>query len=154
MSVLDLEPLERRRLKCDLKVHFQISNGSTVLDIAHFFCFPTEPEQYQRAQPEKIEKQIVANKLLNNTFASRAIDCWNNLPENIVSASTLIQYKNMLNKIDLTNYLQGRTIVPMLNQLPSNMLHASIPLPLISLLLLKKHVYRIFEFNLYFALCI
>ena len=36
LSVLDLEPLELRRLKCDLKVYFQIINGSTILDIAQF----------------------------------------------------------------------------------------------------------------------
>ena len=111
LSVLDLEPLELRRLKCDLKVYFQIINGSTVLDIAQFFVF--RPNQYDtRGHSLKIEKQIIANKLLNNAFASRAIDCWNNLPENIVTASTLIQFKNMLNKIDLKNYLHGRTLVP------------------------------------------
>ena len=39
LSVLDLEPLELRRLRWDLKVYFQIINGSTVLDIAQFFVF-------------------------------------------------------------------------------------------------------------------
>ena len=63
LSVLDLESLELRRLKCDLKVYFQIINGLTVLDIAQFFCFPTEPVPYQRAQPE-IRKASICQQIV------------------------------------------------------------------------------------------
>ena len=68
-----------------------IINGSTVLDIAQFFVF--RPNHYRtRGHSIKIVEQIFANILWNIMFASRAIDYWNNLPENIVTSSTLIQF--------------------------------------------------------------
>ena len=80
LSVLDLEPLELRRLKCDLKVHFKLLLVQLYYWILLSFLFIFRLNQYHtRGHSLTIEKQVFANKLLNNTFASRAIDCWNNL---------------------------------------------------------------------------
>jgi len=111
LALLDLDSLELRRLKYDLKVYFQVIHGLTILDSAHFFILQSK-SYITRGHGFKLEKQVHSNNLLSNTFANRAIDCWNHLPEQIVTAPNLNQFKKKLNNLDLTKYLHGRTLAP------------------------------------------
>jgi len=44
-----------------------------------------------------------------NFFCIRVISTWNNLPENVVCASNLNLFSNLLNNIDFTHCITGKT---------------------------------------------
>ena len=43
----------------------------------------------------------------SNIFASRAIDCWNSLPTQTVTATSIASFKKRLNATDFSLYLHG-----------------------------------------------
>ena len=47
----------------------------------------------------QLQKQLFQNKALNNSFANQAIDCWNNLPNEIAEAANYMTFKKLLNLV-------------------------------------------------------
>ena len=105
-KLLEIESLELRRLKCDLKMYYQIMYGLKNLDRNKFFR-SVQKSHETRSHDLQIEKPLNRNNVLANTFAGRVIDCWNNLDEKIVKASSLSQFKNGLNNVNLNHYLSN-----------------------------------------------
>ena len=48
--------------------------------------------------------KVFQNNSLNNTFANRAVDCWNSLPREMIEASDFKTFKRMLNVADSTTF--------------------------------------------------
>ena len=48
----------------------------------------------------QLQKQVFQNNTLNNSFANRAIDCWNNLPSEIAEAVNYMTFNKLLNQVD------------------------------------------------------
>ena len=103
LKLLGIESLEMRRLKCDLKMYYQIMHGLVNLDRNKFFHTVNKSHK-TRSHDLQIEKPLFRNNNLANTFASRVIDCWNNLDEHIVKASSLKKIISSLDGVNLNQY--------------------------------------------------
>jgi hypothetical protein len=98
LTVTNLETLELRRVKFDLKMYYQIIHNQLTLDRTHFFqLLPVHHNT--RSHGLQIQKQIYPNNALFNTFSNRAIDFWNGLPSEVALASNLNIFKQRLNKL-------------------------------------------------------
>ena len=106
LKILELESLELRRLKFDLKMYFQIIHGLVDLDRAKFFTLLPQTHG-TRSHDLQLQKPLYQNNYLGNTFASRAISCWNRLPVHVVSATSLVAFKHHLKNVCLNKYLNG-----------------------------------------------
>ena len=82
LKLLEIESLELRRLKCDLKMYYQIMHGLVNLDRNEFFRSVHKSHE-TRSHDLQIEKPLHRNNVLANTFAGRVIDCWNNLDKKL-----------------------------------------------------------------------
>ena len=104
LNLLSIDSLELRRLKSDLKMYYKIIHGLVNLDVKFFFIFL--PKIYgTRGHNYQIQMPIYHKNSLANTFAGRALNCWNHLPVKTVSAASLTNFKLYLNKADLGQYL-------------------------------------------------
>ena len=108
LKILNLESLEQRRLKFDLKMYFQIIHGLVNLDKDKFFVFLPKSHG-TRSHDFQLQLPLYHSNLLSNTFAGRAIDCWNGLSAQAVSAKSLGCFKSYLNEHDFSKYLHGLT---------------------------------------------
>jgi hypothetical protein len=108
LSILNLEPLELRRLKFDLIMYFKIIKGLTCIDPSTVFSFK-QPSRTSRNVNHSImlEKPAKSLQTLSNSFFYRSIDAWNFLPNSAVSANSLSSFKNKLNGIDFNSFLRG-----------------------------------------------
>ena len=99
LALLGLETLELRRLKFDLKMYYQIIHHAVDLDSSKFFKILIVTHE-TRSHKFQLQKQVFQNNTLNNSFANRAIDCWNNLPHEIAEAVNYMTFKKLLNQVD------------------------------------------------------
>ena len=99
LALLGLETLELRRLKFDLKMYYQIVHHAVNLDSSKFFKILIATHE-TRSHKFQLQKQVFQNNKLNNSFANRAIDCWNNLPNEIAEAANYRTFKKLLNLVD------------------------------------------------------
>ena len=53
----------------------------------------TEATHETRSHKFQLQKQVFQNNTLNNSFANRAVDCWNNLPNEIEEAANYMTLK-------------------------------------------------------------
>jgi len=111
LFLLNLESLELRRLKSDLTMYFKIINQLVINNPSKFFSF-CPSINHTRGHNRKLQKQSLPNSSLANTFSNRAIDCWNSLPSQVVTATTLRSFTCRLAQVDLSSYLRGRTLEP------------------------------------------
>jgi hypothetical protein len=107
LALLDLEPLEMRRLKLDLIYYFKILNRLTAFNPNDVFLIYT-PSVSSRSNTPYLQKPIkTTNKHLNDLFY-RQVDVWNALPNSIRLASSLPVFKYELNKFDFSNFMKGK----------------------------------------------
>jgi hypothetical protein len=107
LALLDLEPLEMRRLKLDLIYYFKILNRLTAFNPNDVFLIYT-PSVSSRSNTPYLQKPIkTTNKHLNHLFY-RQVDVWNALPNSIRLASSLPVFKYELNKFDFSNFMKGK----------------------------------------------
>ena len=85
LKILNLESLEQRRLKFDLKMYFQIIHRLVNLNKDNFFMFLPKSHG-TRSHDFQLQQPLYHSNLLSNTFAGRAIDCWNGLSAQAVPA--------------------------------------------------------------------
>lgn len=110
LSVLNLEPLELRRLKFDLIMYFKTIKCLTCIDPGTVFTF----KHSNRTSSSRNEAHALAlfkpTKQLQttaNSFFYRAIDAWNFLPESVISATSVLSFKTKLNSVDFKSFLRG-----------------------------------------------
>jgi hypothetical protein len=106
LNALTLDTLELRRLRSDLIFYYKIFAGLS----------PWTPEVYfklaningptcTRSGGNFILLPICRTNKAKNDFFYRRIACWNSLPENVRNSKSLPSFRNLLNNIDLTNFL-------------------------------------------------
>ena len=73
---------------------FQIMHGGIDLEPEMFFT-PARTAQ-TRGHPWKLDKPRAVSRARRRAFSIRVVDDWNSLPESIVSAESVNQFKNRL----------------------------------------------------------
>jgi hypothetical protein len=106
LALLDLEPLELRRLRSDLIYYFKIFNHQTPFDPNDAFIIYT-PVASSRSSTSYLQKPTKASNKHLHTLFYRHVDVWNALPVAIRSLSSLQSFKSELMKLDLSQYLKG-----------------------------------------------
>ena len=105
LFLLNLESLEGRRLKYDLKMYFKIMNNLTIINPNDFFLFGNIG--VTRGHGFKLQKRLLHNNRLSNIFTNRAVDCWNSLPNEIVNVESYAAFARKIKQLDLSEFLKG-----------------------------------------------
>ena len=104
LILLNLESLEQRRLKYDLNMYYKIIHNLTNLDKNKFFSFLPKTHG-TRGHDFQIQIPLSRSNSLSNTFASRSVDCWNHLPAQTISATSIASFKRHLQATDFSIYM-------------------------------------------------
>ena len=106
LAILDLEPLELRRLRVDLTMYYKIINGLTPLEGAAYFTYYS-PIASSRTDSKTLNKPSKGSCKLFNSFFYRAIDCWNSLPFSCRDSASLSLFKSQLTVANCSTFLLG-----------------------------------------------
>ena len=104
MLNLGLKTLEERRIVFDLVFLFKLVTGRIGIAFDDFFSYGyclTRGHQY---------KILVSKYRLDCRkyfFCNRVISAWNELPENIPSSPTVVEFRDSLSEVDLSKYCRG-----------------------------------------------
>lgn len=102
LAFLNLDTLERRRLKTDLVSYFKITKGISVFPRDYLdICYSVD---FTRSKPVYLRKSIAGTQACYYSFFNRAVDCWNCLPALLLECDSLHSFKSQLDKIDLSAY--------------------------------------------------
>ena len=96
LRMLNLPTLLYRRQRFDLIQIFKIINGFDNIDTDKFFTFN---DNNTRGHLFRLEKHHVRKSLRLNSFPTRCINEWNNLPEEIVCKTSIDGFKIALDKL-------------------------------------------------------
>jgi len=107
LAVLDLEPLELRRLKADLVLYFKIFHNLVHLPREYLPDAPPAPQVSTRSTVNRLSFINFATYQLDNNFFNRCVVCWNYLPESVVAAQSVAVFKHNLSTVDLSAFLHG-----------------------------------------------
>jgi len=99
LTILKLHSLEYRRMINDLVLCYKILNGKVDTDLSN--VFKLNSNSCTRGHAFKLYKLQCNLDSTKYYFTNRIVNLWNNLPENVVSASTVSMFKNRLALIDL-----------------------------------------------------
>jgi hypothetical protein len=106
LSILNLEPLEIRRLKHNqtpyYKNYAQLNIYPSPSVLSTSLAFSLTPYSIG-----VLQKPRNFNSHLLSSFFCRCLDCWNHLIPKAMEASTVYQFKKAFSDIDLTAYLKG-----------------------------------------------
>lgn len=102
LIVLNLQPLEIRRLYFDLKMVYKICNNLVDLNFTEFFEYA--PRVGLRGHNYKLYKNYCRLNVFKFAFSNRIIEIWNSLPQEIVNANTVKVFDVKLKNFNLTNY--------------------------------------------------
>ena len=92
---LGLLSLERRRLRGDLIEVYKIMRGIDQLDSQHLFQMIGESKT--RGHRFKVRGERYKRVQRGNFFTQRLVNVWNELPEIVVDAGTILSFKKHLN---------------------------------------------------------
>ena len=106
LAILDLEPLDLRRLRMDLSLCYKIINNLTCLNPDEYFT-KTSPSglSTHSSHTHTLYKPFVRSSVYSNHFVIRHIDTWNALPTSVINAPSLNSFKNLLKQHDLSPHL-------------------------------------------------
>ncbi len=93
---LQIDSLEKRRVKTDLTELFKIINGYTCLQPEHFFNFNVQART--RGHNFKIYPNFSHLNVRKYFFTNRVVELWNRLPIEIVNAINVVNFKKLLNE--------------------------------------------------------
>ena len=93
LRLLGLPSLYYRRRRGDMITVFQLLHGGVDLDPALFFTLSSTST---RGHQWKISKPEAVTRIRRNSFAVRVVNDWNALPNHVVSAATVNQFKARL----------------------------------------------------------
>jgi len=101
LAQLSLTTLEQRRRRGDLIETYKIVTGRETVDREHFFNL-SACEYNLRGHNLKLSKQRANLDIRKYFFSQRTVNEWNQLPQEVVDAQSVNQFKNRLDK-----FLQG-----------------------------------------------
>ena len=96
LRICGLTTLHRRRIRGDLIETFKIMTGREGVKREDFFQI--DEGQRTRGHSMKIYKQRCRTTLRQSTFSNRVVDDWNALPQTVINAESVNQFKNGLDK--------------------------------------------------------
>lgn len=92
---LGLPSLQYRRLRADMVETYRILQGiDTINEVNEIF---PRSLTTTRGHVFKIQKKYCRTNVRKYSFSQRIVDCWNKLPENVVTATSVNSFKNLLN---------------------------------------------------------
>jgi len=97
---LELTTLKERRIRGDLIETFKIMTGKERVDRSQFFQL-SSCEYQLRGHSMKLSKQRTvrtSHDVRKFSFSQRVVQEWNKLSEDVVEATTVNQFKNILDK--------------------------------------------------------
>ena len=94
LSWLGLYSLEFRRVRGDLIETYKILTGLERVDLERMF--PMVGESRTRGHNLRIRGKPFRAEVRRNFFTQRVVNVWNSLPQNVVEAKTLSDFKNKL----------------------------------------------------------
>ncbi len=105
LDMLQLQPLELRRLHIDLIWTYRIIHGLVDLDSNDFFdfCSVQNRGHSQKLCPKKCHNWLNCRV---NYFSFRVINVWNSLSNDIVNAKSLSDFKAKIESTDLWRFLK------------------------------------------------
>ena len=104
---LGLDRLELRRIRQDLIYCYKIIHGLTCLLVDDFFVLSNVNSTRGHSLKLSVPTSRINCRL--NFFAVRVINIWNRLPENVVTARTVLDFTNSLVNINLSTFLRGKS---------------------------------------------
>ena len=108
LTSLDLPSLTYRNTRGDLIFLYKLINGYFNLDFSTFFTL--SPNIHTRGNSLKLYKPFTHRLCRSNYFSVKVINHWNQLPEEIVSCTSLNRFKSLLD-----NYFSNNKYVFVVN---------------------------------------
>ncbi len=112
LAKLEIIPLELRHLNLDLVFTYKLLWGMLNVSYDSFFQMSSSRT---RGHGYKLYPQHFFKEIREHFYTTRIINIWNNLPENIASATTVAKFKQLLSTKEATDclwsYLKGRGLV-------------------------------------------
>lgn len=106
LKVINLEPLELRRLKIDLTNYYKFLVLPSNPELKNRFTVYNPPSSSRSAMPY-LQKPVKRSTTLDSNFFVRSVNVWNTLPADLKTSSSLNSFKHGLAKHDFTNFLIG-----------------------------------------------
>ena len=93
LAILNLEPLELRRVKTDLLMYYKILNNLIPISPDDHFTKRTDTFIHARASGTGLLlKPLCRSNRIGNHFFFRSIEAWNTLPSTITNASSPLMF--------------------------------------------------------------
>ena len=102
LKCLKAEPLELRRIKCDLSMYFKILHET--VDIPWETMFKLRNIRTRSNGVTLYKKRLNCN-IERYIFRNRCINLWNGLPRGVVSSSSLCSFNRLLNSLNLESII-------------------------------------------------
>ena len=96
LKKLNLPTLYYRRARGDMIECFKYLTGIYAVGGVPL---PRDTKSNTRGHSFKLLKPYVKTSIRQNFFSNRVVNAWNSLPEEVVTASTLNQFKNRLDRL-------------------------------------------------------
>ena len=104
IKILKLQSLEHRRLLLDLVQTVKIIHNLSSLKFADFFSFLTYYNS-TRGHSHRLAVPIFKSDVRKHSFACRVVPVGNSLPNEIITAKSLFNFKAQIRQIDLGKFL-------------------------------------------------
>ena len=107
LQLLNLENLECRRIKYDIKMYFKIIHGLIHINEQSNFLMLCPNIKETRGHGYRLQKRMFHNDRHFYSFTNRAVDCWNALPNEIIYAKSFDAFSRGVKALDLAEFLKG-----------------------------------------------
>ena len=87
-------------------MYFKIIHSLINIDPFKYFQF-TAADSKTRGHEYKLRKQVYGSSQFFNSFSNRAVDCWNSLPNELVSSCSIAAFSRALKQMELTKFIKG-----------------------------------------------
>jgi len=105
LNLLNLQPLELRRLHLDLTNYYKIPNGLSHFTATDYFLIYSSITSTRPNMPSLL-RHLNASSKLSSSFSFRSVDDWNHLPSNIKLLTSLNSFKSAIKLFDLSASLK------------------------------------------------
>ena len=95
LRLIGLPTLSYRRKRADMIQVYNIFNSTDNISVNTLLT--PDPDSRTRGHTFKLKKQRANTKKRANSFRHRVVDCWNSLPQEVVSSNSLNSFKTNLN---------------------------------------------------------
>ena len=107
LRLLELQPLEERRIIFDLINVYKLINGLMDISFEKFFTFNPSKKSTRGHHHLKLTKYRTRKSKTSNFFSYRVVNYWNSLPYDMVTQPTISKFKAQLATTDLSRFFRG-----------------------------------------------